>query len=215
MNRNTYIQITSGRGPGECTRVVFLVMHKLLDSAKKHGLALNLVDYEPGLSKDCMFSCMLCVQYDNVDPLDYELNLSRFKNEWEGPVLWVAQKNPFRPNHKRKNWYVGVSFFKFPEEIKINDSDIVYEALRSSGPGGQNVNKVETAVRATYKPTNLSVVASDERSQIRNKDIARERLLSKLAKEYEISKNEKDREIWMNHNLLERGNPVKKFIGNL
>ena len=70
-------------------------------------------------------------------------------------------------------------------------------------------------MRATYLPTGLSVTTSDERSQLRNKQLAKERLLMRLAADHEAARAQRERDVWMNHNTLERGNPVKKFKGDL
>lgn len=201
-----YIQITSGRGPVECCRVVVLVMQKIIEQAKSLGFNTEIIEHEDGPQDGCMFSATLSVASEDIAP---------FIKEWEGSVLWVAQKNPFRPWHRRKNWFVGVHFFKPMEANKTNDRDIVYETLRSSGPGGQNVNKVETAVRATHLPSGLSVLASDMRTQVQNKKLARERLVIKLLVMEEEKQMRQTHDVWMNHNTLERGNPVKRFKGDL
>ena len=201
-----YIQITSGRGPVECCRVVVLVMNKIIKQAKSLGYEVEVVEHEDGSNNGCMFSATLAIEGDNIFSL---------KSEWEGSVLWVAQKNPFRPWHRRKNWFVGVHFFKPLQAGTINDSDITYETLRSSGPGGQNVNKVETAVRAIHVPSGTTVLASDMRSQSQNKKLARERLIMKLSAAEEAKQLQQTHDVWMNHNTLERGNPVKKFKGDL
>ena len=201
-----YIQITSGRGPVECCRVVVLVMNKIIEQAKSLGYEVEVVEHEDGPNDGCMFSATLAIESEHAISL---------KDEWEGSVLWVAQKNPFRPWHRRKNWFVGVHFFKPLQTGTISERDITYETLRSTGPGGQNVNKVESAVRAIHVPTGITVLASDERLQIQNKRLARERLLMKLSAIDEDRRLHHNHEVWMNHNSLERGNPVQKFRGDL
>lgn len=206
MMEKNYIQITSGRGPVECCRVVVLVMQKIVEHFKQLGLEVELLEHEDGPEDGCMFSVTLSVDGKDIKPLS---------EEWEGTILWVAQKNRFRPWHRRKNYYVGVHFFKPLQSDTINERDITYETLRSSGPGGQNVNKVETAVRATHNPSGISVVASDMRSQSQNKKLALERLVMKLSVIEESKRIQQTHDVWMNHNTLERGNPVKKFKGDL
>ncbi len=202
----SYIQITSGRGPAECCRVVTLVMQKIMDHVATLGLKGEIVEHEDGPEDGCMFSVTLLVEGDSIKALT---------DEWEGSVLWVAQRNSFRPTHKRKNWFIGVHSFKPLESAQIDEREITYETMRASGPGGQNVNKVETAVRATHVPSGISVAASDMRSQAQNKKLAHERLMMKLASLEESKQQKHDRSVWMNHNTLERGNPVKKFKGDL
>lgn len=201
-----YIQITSGRGPVECCRVVVLIMNKIMEQANGLGYKVELVEHEDGLNDGCLFSATLSIEGEDIKSL---------KDEWEGSVLWVAQKNPFRPWHRRKNWFVGVHFFSPLLPESINERDITYETLRASGPGGQNVNKVETAVRATHIPSGLTVLASDMRSQTQNKKLACERLIMKLSAIEEEKQMQQTHDVWMNHNTLERGNPIKKFKGDL
>ena len=202
-NVKTYIQITSGRGPVECACTVALVAREM----QKEYPDLELVDYEEhNTNPGCFMSVTLSTNSDNV---------SQMKDEWEGTVQWIATKNHFRPNHKRKNWFVSVNFFNEAAVIKIDDRDIKYETSRSSGAGGQNVNKVETSVRAIHIPTGLTVKCEDERSQSMNKAKAKERLILKLTEINEASKAESERQIWNNHNTLERGNAKKVFKGEL
>lgn len=198
-----YIQITAGRGPVECARAVTLVARELLKSLP----TLQLTDCEPHNQVDGCFMSMTFATEEAI--------LQSVIDEWQGTVLWRSTKNPYRLGHKRSNWFVGVNFFDEVSLPKIDESVIAYETCRSGGKGGQNVNKVETSVRAIHTPSGLSVKCSDERSQSQNKTLARERLLLKLREINEKTLADSQSHQWSNHDNLERGNPVKKFSGPL
>lgn len=198
-----YIQITAGRGPVECARAVAMVAREL----RKALPCLQLADCEP---HNQAAGCYMSMTFVSLDPIPQS-----FVDEWQGSVLWRSTRNPFRPGHKRSNWFVGVNFFDEVELPTVSDSDIAYETCRSGGKGGQNVNKVETTVRAIHIPTGLSVRCSDERSQSLNKALAHERLLLKLRQQNDKTLADSQTRHWSNHNSLERGNPVKKFTGSL
>jgi peptide chain release factor len=117
------------------------------------------------------------------------------------------------PNHKRKNWFVGVSAFPPPEVPEWSINEVKIETMRASGPGGQHVNKTETAVRITHLPSGISAIAQEERSQHHNRKLAMCRLSVLLRqKEHESVCDSKDSR-WKHHNRLERGNTVRVFEG--
>ena len=137
------------------------------------------------------------------------------EREWNGTVLWRATSDRYRPGHPRKNWFVGVEFIEPVTLPDVSDMDIVYETMRSGGHGGQNVNKVETAVRATHLPTGISVRCSSQRSQSQNKEAARSLLLMKLLRLRNSATADFNADKWSKHTALQRGNPVKTFSGPL
>ena len=205
MSNKIYLQITSGRGPAECCRVVALVLEKILVQAKKMRLTAEVLEREQGEINRTLFSAILSIEGEGAKEI---------RDEWEGTIQWIAQ-SPYRVFHKRKNWFVGISSFSVPEIKDADAKEIEYQTLRSSGPGGQHVNKTESAVRAIHSPSAISVTASDQRSQMQNKKLATERLLIKLSA-WKVEQNmQTAQENWNNHNTLERGNPskvIKEFI---
>lgn len=198
-----YIQITAGRGPVECARAVALVARELL----KEIPSLTLTECEPHNQYE---GCFMSMTFATSEPIAQSVI-----DSWQGTVLWRSTRNPYRPGHRRSNWFVGINFFDEVELPIVDERDICYETCRSGGKGGQNVNKVETAVRAVHRPTGLAVKCSDERSQAQNKALARERLLLKLRQRNEDAVADAKSAQWSNHDTLERGNPVKKFAGPL
>ncbi len=199
------LQITAGRGPIECCRVVAMVKQKILQDAEKRGIMVEELEDVPSEKTGTYKSVTLVVSGDALTALT---------DEWCGTVQWIAQ-SPYRKLHKRKNWFVGVTCYDMPEQLPWNAKEVVIDTCRSSGPGGQNVNKVETAVRGTHIPSGIQVLATDSRSQLENKKLCLERLQARvLAWQHEqLEADRQDR--WQEHNELERGNPVKVIVAAL
>ena len=107
---------------------------------------------------------------------------------------------------------MGVSLAPEPEAFAdLNEADIDYQAMRASGPGGQHVNKTDSAVRAHHRPTGLVTTAQEQRSQHANRKLAR--LAIMLEQLRGQSQDETRRAQWQNHRDLERGNPVRVYVG--
>lgn len=140
-------------------------------------------------------------------------NLEAFIAEWSGTIQWIAQ-SPYRKTHKRKNWFVGVNIFDIKELPQWDIKDVKFETTRASGPGGQNVNKVETAVRGTHQPSGLQVFAMDSRSQLENKKLCTERLHAKVLAWQTEQLMDEQQNRWLEHSSLARGNAVKMIRGD-
>ena len=172
----------------------------LKDYLKRFELPLSVLQ-----TPECVYYAMLFLA---------ETDAAKEK-EWNGTVLWRATSNRYRPGYSRKNWFVGVEFIEPVTLPDVSDKDIVYETMRSGGHGGQNVNKGETAVRATHRPTGISVKCSIQRSQSQNKETARSLLLLKLQQLKDSAATSFRSSKWGKHTSLLRGNPVKTFSGAL
>jgi peptide chain release factor len=195
------IQITSGRGPEECWRVVARVLEMILKEARAEGFHAEAVETVPGHLNSTLLSALVLFKGKNAES---------FLSKWQGSVQWISQ-SPFRKYHKRKNWFVGVEVFDVAKVFLWDDKKVIYESLRASGPGGQHVNKTESAIRAKHIPSGISVVASERRSQHQNKEAARERLQAKVKQWYVHEASAKVQDQWQQHNTLERGNAVRTF----
>jgi len=198
------IQITAGRGPAECTWVVAQVLKKVLDEAQEQDLEATLLQREVGQENGTVETATIAVKGNNAE---------QFANSWIGTIQWIGQSQ-FRKMHKRKNWFIGIFEIEAQKNGSISENDIQYQAMRSSGAGGQHVNKVSSAIRATHIPTGIAVVSMDSRSQHQNKKLATERLLKKLEDEtLQQLKNHVGKQ-WENQLNIPRGNPVRVFTGS-
>ncbi|AJE03573.1 peptide chain release factor H [Geobacter pickeringii] len=197
------LQITSGRGPTECAWVVARLSAILLKEAYRLGLLAEVIEQEPGPLANTSLSVL--IHLDGVGS-------NEFARRCEGVIQWIGI-SPFRPHYQRKNWFVGVRSIAIPEPITFAASDVRFETFRSSGPGGQHVNTTDSAVRAVHLPTGISANASEERSQTANRKRALERLSILIARRKEKQALSVRQERWSAHNELERGNPVRVYVG--
>lgn len=198
------IQITAGRGPAECTWVVAQVLKKVLEEAQDQQLEVILLQREVGNENGTIEIATISVKGKNAES---------FVNSWIGTIQWIGQSQ-FRKMQKRKNWFIGIFEIEPQKHTSILENDIQYQAMRSSGAGGQHVNKVSSAIRATHIPTGIAVVSMDSRSQHQNKKLATERLLKKLEDEKLIQLKNHVGKQWENQLNIERGNPVRVFTGS-
>ncbi len=196
-----FIQITSGRGPEECCFAVAQVLKKIIAECKQYNCYHEVIHREPSGINGNLYSAALWIDTKNKTDI---------VEDWIGTIQWVSQ-SPFRVHHKRKNWFIGVFEISNTNIQPLNFKDVTYESFRSGGPGGQNVNKVSSAIRALHKPTGLAVKVMDTRSQLQNKKIAKDRL-EQLWNAYQLDQIKSANEsTWNNHLNLHRGNPVKTF----
>ena len=200
----SWLHITSGRGPEECCWVVSQLVQYIIDNASQYKLHTELLESIPGTSPGTLSSALLAVEGAD-DPTD-------FIKKWEGSVQWVGT-SMFRPNHKRKNWFVSVEALEPLTREEWKTDDIRVERMRSSGPGGQHVNKTESAIRVTHVPTGLTAISQEERSQHLNKKLALARLEELLQLKESQNKIDFDQMRWGRHNSIERGNAVHVFEG--
>lgn len=187
------VQISSGQGPAECE----LAVGKLYDALKREYADIELLKAHPSRFSDGYTSILFSTDKD--------------LSELEGTVQWICQ-SPFRPNHKRKNWFVDVSIIKEAPQI-CKDQDIKFERFHCGGNGGQNVNKVETGVRLTHVPTGITVTSTSQRSQLQNRHEALNKLNALLAEQEANGKAKQENDAWREHTKIVGGNPVRVYQG--
>jgi peptide chain release factor len=181
---------------------VVRVLEQIQQEANSASLEFRAIEIEPGPEPGTAQSALVSISGG--------AELEGFATCWRGTVQWT-ERSPFRPDHKRKNWFVGVDILEPVDETRFDLREVRWETMRASGPGGQHVNRTESAVRVTHLPTGVQAMATEERSQHRNRKLALARLTKKLneidSKRYGDAREER----WRAHQELERGNPVRVF----
>ncbi|EAR61910.1 peptide chain release factor H [Neptuniibacter caesariensis] len=198
------LQLSAGQGPDECAYAVGLALKQLDKDAKAQAVSIKLISGTPSEKRGGYKSLLLQCDADSPQ------RAKQFAETWQGVLLWICQ-SPFRPKHKRKNWFFSGQVYEIAEET--NDGEITYQTCRASGAGGQHVNTTDSAVRATHVSSGISVRVESERSQHANKRLAKLLILQKLAEQVREEQSRLDKAHWLQHQELERGNPARVFKG--
>lgn len=198
-------QLSANTGPAECCLAVRHALNALAKEAGRHGVQVEILEQQEGPVQGTYSSLLL-----GLASREDNMAARALADRWSGTLQWICD-SPYRPGHKRKNWFIGGAVHDPPAPLP--DSDIRYEAMRASGPGGQHVNKTASAVRATHIVTGVSVRVQSQRSQLANRQLAARLLAGKLASLADSHADAAKAQRRLQHMQTERGNARRTFVG--
>ena len=201
---NAFLNINAGAGGTEAQDWAEMLLRMYVRYAEEKGWKTDIIDLSPGEEAGIKSATLLIRGEYAYGYLKGETGVHR-----------LVRISPFDASRRRHTSFASVSVFpETPEDIKIEikESDLKIETFRSSGPGGQHVNKTETAVRITHLPTGIVVQCQNERSQHQNKAMALKLLKAKLYELERQKKLEKWKEIHKNQKEIAWGNQIRSYV---
>ena len=198
------VNINSGAGGTESQDWAEMLMRMYLRYAERNNYTTKVLDIQEGDGAG--------IKSASIE-VEGEYAFGYLKGE--NGVHRLVRLSPFDANHKRHTSFASVYTYPVIDEniqIEINPADLSWDTFRSSGPGGQNVNKVESAVRVRHAPSGLVVECQETRSQGQNREKALTMLKSQL---YEIElrkKREKLQEMESSKKKIEWGSQIRSYV---